>query len=231
MRRATVWVWVSVALAGCGGGESSADSGPEGPAVEAVSFAPRERFVEVERMLLDAAAVEMDFEVAAEGAIEVALTGRLVVDADGRASLRAEGVFAGAPTDVMLSADAEEMRYGATAAPTEGPALPALREALLVGLTRMGVLHNIARLTAGLSPDHADGGVSEWVVVDAFAEADPDSGAVAVAFDLTVAGEPSGSATLALDGEGHPLVRRQTVAFPDGEMRVTERYSAVRVVH
>lgn len=232
MRRALTGVLVAqVALAGCGGGEpSSGDAGPEARAVEGIAPSPRERFAEVERMLLDASVVEMDFEVTAEGAIEVALTGRLVLDADGGAALRAEGVFAGAPTEVTLTADREGTRFGAVEAPTEGAALPAVREALLVGLTRMGVLHNVARLTAGTPPDHADGGVEEWVVVDGFTEAEAEAGAAAVAFDLTVAGEPSGSATLELDAEDRPVERRQTVAFPGGEMRVTERYSAVRVV-
>jgi hypothetical protein len=40
-----------------------------------------------------------------------------------------------------------------------------LTEALVLGFTRMGILHNLARLTRGAAPDHADGGVREWVEV------------------------------------------------------------------
>src|SRR5690606_29242932 len=45
------------------------------------------------------------------------------------------------------------------------PTAPALREALAVGFMRMGLLHNVARLFAGAAPDHAEGGVTDWVEV------------------------------------------------------------------
>jgi len=40
-----------------------------------------------------------------------------------------------------------------------------------------------------------------------------------------VAGEPAGAAKISLSADGLPTVRRQLVSFPEGQMRVTERYS------
>jgi hypothetical protein len=88
----------------------------------------------------------------------------------------------------------------------------------------MGVLHNLARLTEAAPPDHSEGGVREGVTVGGFA-ADSEG----ISFDLMVDGEPVGSATLQLDENGLPSVRRQSVTFPDGEMVVTETYRSVTV--
>ena len=53
-----------------------------------------------------------------------------------------------------------------------GATPPALNEAIVIGLTRMGHLHNIAVLTGGLPPDHSDGGAADWVRVANFARSD-----------------------------------------------------------
>ncbi len=210
-------------LLACAGGEDAA-GGAEAP-VEAPT--PAETFTGLEARLLEAEELHLAFQVTAEGAVEVSLEGRLDLNADGSTQLTALGTFAGQPVDVALHADGDAARWGAVAAPAEGPEPPALREALLVGFTRMGILHNLARLTGNAAPDHAEGGAAEWVVVDAFRPAAMDGSDDAVAFDITVAGEPSGSATLGVDAEGRPVERRQAVQFPQGEMRVVERYTGV----
>lgn len=86
----------------------------------------------------------------------------------------------------------------------------------------MGILHNIANLSAGGMPDHATGGVDEWVLVS-----NVEVAAAAYNFDIIVADIPSGSATLTTDEIGNPTMRKQTVVFPGGEMRVVETYSNV----
>lgn len=58
--------------------------------------------------------------------------------------------------------------------------------------------------------------------------ADPEDPA-AFSFAITVAGTPAATARLQLDDAGLPRLRQQTVVFPGGEMRVTERYSAVAI--
>lgn len=227
--RGVVVVFMGGALA-CGPGEDAEADAGGGTEAPAAAPAPAETFTDLEARLLGADEVHVAFDVTAEGAVEVALEGRLDLNADGSTELTATGTFAGRPVDVALRADGDGMRWGAAAAPAEGPPPPALREAILVGFTRMGILHNLARLTGNAPPDHAEGGVADWVVVDAFRPAAMDGSEHAVAFDITVAGEPSGSATLGVDAEGRPVERRQAVQFPQGEMRVAERYTAVEGV-
>ena len=100
----------------------------------------------------------------------------------------------------------------------------------VIGLTRLGFLHNLAMLTAGTPPDRADGGVTDWVTAD-----DPSLGGpevpegdrTSVSFNITVAGTPAGAAVLDLNDDGILLGRRQIVVFPEGEMRVSEQYTRV----
>lgn len=192
-----------------------------GPAVDAD---PGATFSDLETRLLDADGVSLEYTVTAEGAIEAELTGRLEVSRNGVAVLVGEGQFGGRAFDVSLHAEGERFQYSNGVNRAAGAQPVALRESLLVGLTRMGVLHNLARLTEAAPPDHSEGGVREWVTVGGFAV-----DAEGISFDLTVAGEPAGSATLELDESGLPAVRRQRVTFPDGEMVVTETYRSVAV--
>lgn len=96
----------------------------------------------------------------------------------------------------------------------------------------MGVLHNLAMLVGGAPPDHAAGGVEDWVqTVDhrrpVPSGPPPGPDGEAVTFGLVVGGEPSGTATLWLDDRGVPVRREQTVEFPEGVMRVVERYEVL----
>ena len=172
--------------------------------------------------MLAANEIAFDFHVTAEGAVGADLKGRLDIGSGAGARLVASGTFDGQPVELALRSDENqlEMANGARVTRTATPAQ--LKEALVIGVTRMGILHNLARLTGGLAPDHAEGGVRDWVTVGAFAP-----GANGIGFDLTVAGEPAGSAMLEIDAGGRPAIRRQTVDFPTGQMHVVERYSAV----
>ena len=180
----------------------------------------------LEARLLSARQVTLDFEVTAEGAAEIQVAGRLEW-ADGALRVEAEGAFGGRPVELVLETldPAARYRYGVRGSAVEDDTPPELWPAVVVGLTRMGILHNLARLTGSAPPDHADGGVEEFVQVD---EVERDAEG-RLAFDIRVGGQESGSATLRLDESRLPVVRRQSVAFPTGEMRVVERYTRVTV--
>lgn len=181
-------------------------------------------FTELETHLLTAGAVSLDFHATAEGAVETDLRGHLSITASGDITLAAAGHFAGQPTALSLVADATKLSFGNATSVKSTSRPPALAEALLVGLTRMGILHNLAMLSAGQAPDHAGGGVQQWVVVDDFSYAGDGPGEP-ISFAITVAGQPSGNATLQTGEDGLPLLRRQSVKFPNGEMHVTESYT------
>jgi len=189
---------------------------------------PASAFYTLEDRLLKADTVQFDFYVRAEGALEIDLQGMLDIGPADNIRLTATGEFAGRPVDLLLRSEGDEMEYGDKTNRANAARPAHLKEAIIIGLTRMGILHNLARLMEASAPDHAEGGVGEWVTVDSFAAAADDPHTLS--FDLTVAGQRSGSATLKIDAEGRPTVRHQTVQFPSGEMRVVEKYSAVEIV-
>lgn len=180
------------------------------------------QFDQLEDGLLRATTLSLDFQVVATGAISVSIEGSLRKTASDDIALNASGDFAGQEVDLIALKRGPSFEYGSRSAPTTTTAPEALWEALVIGFTRMGILHNIANLSAGVMPDHAEGGAAEWVMARNVRD-DGNS----IAFDIFVSDTPSGSATLQVDDHGNPEIRRQTVAFPGGEMHVVETYSNV----
>jgi hypothetical protein len=182
----------------------------------------------LEARLLAARDVGLAFRATSEGAFDAALTGALRLAADDRVALDASGSFGGRPVDLHLVADPGETRGGRTEAPYSVGTPPDLADALVVGLVRMGILHNLARLVTDLPPERAEGGVRDWVrAVDVeWVEVhSPPEGAVAgLAFGVEVAGERTAEAVLWLDDEGLPAHRTQVVTFPGGTMQVVEEF-------
>ena len=195
------------------------------PASTPTDAQPGALFTTLEERFLNADTVFLNFHVSAAGVIDADIRGRLEVIAGNAVRLTGSGEFAGQPVDLLIWPKGEQIELGNGTDKTIVPKPAALREALLVGFTRMGILHNLARLTGSLPPDQADGGVHDWVLVDSFAQDPIESGAIT--FDLSLAGQRVGSAWILTDESGRPVRRLQTVRFPAGEMRVVERYSNV----
>lgn len=219
MKPAVFFAVGSMSLAGCG---DSPQPGEESPAETA-----SEVFFSLEDRLLQADSVNLEFAITAEGAIQVDLDGHLQVTPEGLTRIAAAGHFAGDSVDLHLLAREEEFEFGNWPERVRESRPSSLNEALFVGFMRMGILHNLARLVANAPPDRAEGGVRDWVQVDSlsFSASPPEaSGSRSVSFSIFVGGSPAGTATLEIGPDGHPLVRRQSVQFPSGEMRVVERY-------
>ncbi|NNM21429.1 MAG: hypothetical protein HKO55_09185 [Gammaproteobacteria bacterium] len=184
----------------------------------------------IEQQLLDARVLRIDYEIEARGAVSADISGDLLMQQPALAALRATGDFATQPVQPMLVADGTTMR-GGTASYFSQPAPAQLRDGLLLGLTRMGVLHNIAMLTQDAPPDATDGSIRDWVTVANVRAIDQPRriGGRTVAglhFDLIVAGEPAGAVTLWYEPDtALPVAREQLVQFETGEMRVVERYT------
>jgi len=195
-------------------------------AVESPPANPASRLDELESRLLAADTVRFAYRVRADGAVEVELAGNVSIVED-RIEVTGAGHFAGQPVEMFVRGDAGHYEFGNRTTHERRPTPGELREALLIGFTRMGILHNLARLSGAAPPDHADGGVRQWVTADSIGMDPADS--ASVSFRLTVAGQASGHASLRIDEAGLPVIRHQTVQFPSGEMRVEERYSAVRI--
>lgn len=186
---------------------------------------------ELEKRLIEAPSVRLTYDITAEGALVAHLRGELTVQEGGRLELDGSGPFGGSPLEVSLVSDGEDLRGGTKPRPFDITTPPALREAVVIGLTRMGLLHNLARLTAGSPPDRANGGVEEWVMVDKVRRGEPEEidgvATVPLSFDIVVSGVPTATATLWLSQDtGLPVKRTQTVRFGSDELRVVERYGS-----
>lgn len=225
----------SLACASSGDSLENEPTKPIEPTPELQPQVAAQTMTELERRLQAAARVEIAFVIESEGALVSRLEGKLAWSRDGALSLTATGTFADAPQQLELRGDAHTLGIVlAGESRWSGARPPALIEALVIGLTRQGLLHNLAMLSGGLPPDHADGGVAEWVEW-----IDPQLGAPEVLgagqarpldFEITVEDQRVAHATLWLDDRGLPLERRQIVDFPEGQMRVTERYTSFDVV-
>jgi hypothetical protein len=159
-----------------------------------------------------------------------AFCGQVDIKKDSLVELMFSGQFDGLQTDPILKSDGRRMSGGSTREHFELPADPALVEALIIGFTRMGILHNLARLSFGASPEGAAGGIREWIEVGDFRlggkEELTGGMAIPVSFSIFTNGQRSSEATLWIsDKSGLPVLRSQTVQFSDGPMHVTEKYA------
>ena len=221
--RQTRFVLAALCVAGCSQGDQPAtETEYRGPDVEMA-------FLDAETRLIRSPATQIDFTVTAVGAVTASIEGVLYLERRDRGRLRASGTFAGQPVDLRLISDGARMVGGAVGQTFDMDAPPRLREAFVIGLTRMGILHNLARLTGGQPPERADGTVKQWLGLSNFvsrqAPSDPARALWPATFDLAVGGEPSAVATVWIDRAGLPKRREQTVQFENGEMRVGEEYT------
>jgi len=178
-------------------------------------------FAALEARLLLANELSLDFQVTVSGAVQASIAGTLEKTALGEIHLSAKGGFAGQNIDLIIARNQQGFQFGNREDPQSAQPPAELWEALVLGFTRMGILHNIANLTAGAMPDHAEGDVDNWVLVS-----NVKNTGESFDFDIIVADIRSGSATLSTDEIGNPITHEQTIVFPGGEMKVVEAYSS-----
>ncbi len=231
--RLTILAGLLLLGTGCGGTGSEAPRLPDRDAVLAAVDAGdhEEAFRLLEEGLLTMPGLRMSFTAESSGAFTASLAGFLDIRADADTLVRAEGSFGGQAMDLLIVTEGDSLISRSGVRQTAVAMPPHVREALVIGLTRMGILHNLARLTVARPPDHADGGVREWVeVVDVRApsgDAEGEgSGSRSFRFGLRVSGQDSGDAVLMVNGtSGLPRIRMQEVRFPGGMMTVREEYA------
>lgn len=184
------------------------------------------RFSQLEQRLLEAGKVSMAIRITSSGAVSSSLKGELGLSKPNQAHLEFEGEFAGNPVEMRLDSRENRMSGGSADKSFEEDTPPALNEGILLGFTRMGILHNLAMLSAGSPPDGTDGKIRDWVQVQNFSY---DETTKAIRFEIVVSGTPSGEVELWLDEETgrFPTRRKQTVHFPGGDMHVEEIYEQV----
>lgn len=202
-------------------GLSAQTSGHTSPVVET----PGEVFEGIEERLLDGQSL-LRFHVTSSGAFAAELRGDLKLREGNVLSLKASGTFGDQDVELYLESDGTRLTGGNGTQNIDMETPTALREAVVLGLTRMGILHNLARLTTGAIPDHAAEGVGDWLVASEIRSADSVTGLSGrIVFDILVTGIRTASAELEVNASnGLPSRRSQTVRFPGGEMNVVEEY-------
>jgi len=191
-------------------------------------------FARMEQRLLDAHEFELHYVITAEGAFTANLEGAIELRGDNIAEIWGTGSFGEQFVDFSFTSNGEDIFASTADGSFDANTPEELNKALVIGMTRMGLLHNIVRIISGELPDHASGGVEEWVIVRDFSGGplqQLDGGtrsASPVHFNLVVSGVPSGRATLWEEPSlSIPIGRDQVVQFETGEMRVKERYSQI----
>lgn len=190
----------------------------------------RAAFQQIENHLLSAGVLRVDYQIEARGAVTAKLDGDLVMQKPALAAINASGRFAGADVAPVLVSDGKRMRGGVAPHYFDGELAADLRGGLLVGLMRMGILHNLAKLASGAAPDATDGGVRKWVAAKGFEWVSSSRSSFGndlrgIRFSIVVGGEPAGDAVLWYDPQtGLPVEREQVVHFDAGDMHVNERY-------
>ena len=186
-------------------------------------------FAELEKRLQDAKNVKIGAVITATGTINVKVAGETQLVSGKQLRFGFRGKFMGEQWTAELFSNDTDTRWRTEDDFFTSERGPELEQSILLGFTRMGLLHNIAVIGSGNPPDHADGGVADWVQAVNFSDVvDEDLKGRAtrrIEFGILVDGQDSGTATLWLDAEtGMPARREQTVQFPDGEMKVVEIY-------
>jgi hypothetical protein len=174
--------------------------------------------LDLENRLMRAKTVRIVSKLEAEGAVNASLDAHLELGEGQRALLEVSGTFEGKPAKGRLRCDGEKLFVDGK---PPIPAPPEIRDAFIIGLTRMGLMHNAALLVGGEAPDHAEGGAHNWVRIERARSGDP---ATEITFDVVISTKVAGEAKLSLDSEGRPVLRTQKVRFDIGEMTVKERY-------
>lgn len=203
-----------VALAACGGSATSGGAAEPGagsalvaaPPTAAADPAAPPSIDAIEARLLGERVVVIGFSIRSEGTVTSKVEGDVTITADNRARWRFSGSIAGKPVAIDKTLGAADGAH--------------LTEAIVLGWTRMGLLHNIYLLATGGAIERGGGGLADFVATKQTA-----SDATSVSVDLVVAGKPMGTAHLEVDSLALPRLRHQTVQFPEGEMKVVEQYS------
>lgn len=217
------------------------------PAVFAGDYkTPEKVLAAMESNLLKLKNRKVKFRTEATGAIAAAFEGEIVFKKGSVMEYRTTGKFAGKDYKLFLDCDGTKLRGGIDSKPFETDCPAGLRSGVVIGMSRMGLMHNIARLVSNKPPDRTDGTVFKWLEVGDLkfakdhAPDTPQAGAelkqkdkklMVVFFKLAVEGNRNaGDVELWIDTKTNlPAYRQITVHFPQGDMFVTEKYTWEKV--
>lgn len=212
-------------LAACGSSAPAKPEKPE-PTPDSIVFDddPIAILTDLEERLAAADRVDVEADIHAEGALTADVHGSIHVERERVSWIKVKGWFVGQPVQAKWSSLTPVSGYAFDVQP------PEWAEAILIGAMRMGALHNWAKVMGGKDPDTGNGDVRTWVTVEDVAWAKGGWKTRTLTWVVAVDGVRSAEAELELDERGLPRHRRVVVHFPQGDMRVSERYTRFEVV-
>jgi len=186
-------------------------------------------FRELEEKLLNEKSLRLRFKITSEGPVNSSLQGQLRLKSGNRVEIDVSGSFKSNPVSVHFESDGKKMRWALADRQIDLETPKGLNQAIIVGFTRMGLLHNLAMILGGEPPDRADGTVGDWVQVSDFLFAAPDPSSKvrgrSIRFQIEVDGKGVGDADYWISPLTRvPVERRQTVHLKTGDMKVVETY-------
>ncbi|PZR06707.1 MAG: hypothetical protein DI536_29795 [Archangium gephyra] len=206
-----------------------------GPRPVPSSATPAERLAAAETALLNAKGYTSTFDIESTGENAATMTGTLEL-LDGNAlRISSDGAYKNEAVHVELDSRESDSPHrassrGPNVSSHRDPPAPKLREAVALGLVRMGLLHNLVTLAMDRPLDKSEGGFDGWVkAVDVKAGSSVNASEVPctnVDFGIQVSGQRMGEGTLCIaDATGLPVLRTGVVHFPAGDMTVTEKFT------
>lgn len=206
-----------------------------GPHAMSDSLVGADRLTEMEKILATAPNLQGKFDLESKGENAAKMTGVLRLYEGNALRLEADGNFKGEAVQVVLdsrdaSAISRAVTKGPSASSNRDPPGAALRETITQGLSRMGLMHNLAVLSMEHPIQFAEGGFSKYAkainITDGHSDTVQSVPCRRVDFHIEVDGRDLGEATVCIaDATGLPLHRRSTVHFPQGDMTLVELYT------
>lgn len=215
------WAWLL--LVGCAAGPRAIPPGTTASA----------RLKTAEEILTKADKLAGTFELTSQGENAGTFKGSLSLLDENRLKLTAEGTLKGEYAYVELDSRDGTINRASTRGPSafthrDLPA-PALRQALALGLLRMGLMHAVVTLANDQSVDRREGGVDAWVKAGEPSPGGTDTvdgvACTRVDFNVLVEGTNRGTASLCIaDATGLPVARTSTLHFSTGDLTLTEKF-------
>lgn len=183
----------------------------------------------VEQRLLNARYVDLYAHVSIEGPFERQLNGSFIIDESGTMTGSFRGTIGKDPATVAVKAEGEQLSMTLNQEQRNGTQPPALREAILVGLMRVGFAQSLIAFSQLQPPERAGGGVRDWVsyanvnVREASLAQGYHNGEIGLQFDLMIGGQVAGHARLWISTQTQlPTRREQFLTYQDAEGKTRE---------
>lgn len=195
---------------------------------------PEDRLATAEEALLTAKSLVGTFEVTATGAKPMHLKGELTLHGGNALKLTAEGTAGADAVHLELDSTAgvvnRSLLKGKSASNHQEPVGDALAEALLLKLVRLGLMHDLSKLSADEPPDSVTGGVRQWVKAgsprDAGTRKVGELSCEAVSYTVEITGQEAGSGELCIaEATSLPLAHTVSLHLGVGDVTSTETYS------